>query len=103
MTEEIYDVLSKAQSYEFQCRGKVKVKGKGEMTTYFLTDRRAPSTMRMDDLASTHLTQQLLQQQQQNHQPHPLIQQPVVSQEMVFHQQQQMMLQQQRKLEFVQF
>lgn len=25
--------------YQFVCRGKVKVKGKGEMTTYFLTDR----------------------------------------------------------------
>jgi hypothetical protein len=36
--------------YEFQCRGKVKVKGKGDMTTYFLTDRKQPGTVRVDDL-----------------------------------------------------
>eukprot|EP00095_Tigriopus_kingsejongensis_P012404 snap_masked-scaffold755_size101758-processed-gene-0.9 protein:Tk12404 transcript:snap_masked-scaffold755_size101758-processed-gene-0.9-mRNA-1 annotation:"adenylate cyclase" len=48
-TEDLYEIL-KNHAYEFQCRGKVKVKGKGEMTTYFLTNRRAPSTMRMDDL-----------------------------------------------------
>ncbi|XP_041977355.1 Ca(2+)/calmodulin-responsive adenylate cyclase-like isoform X2 [Aricia agestis] len=41
VTEEVYQVL-KDMSYTFVCRGKVKVKGKGEMTTYFLTDR-APS------------------------------------------------------------
>ena len=49
VTEDIYEVLKSSQ-YEFQCRGKVKVKGKGDMTTYFLTGRRAASTMRMDDL-----------------------------------------------------
>merc|ERR1719186_511347 len=49
VTEEVYDILKNGQ-YEFHCRGKEKVKGKGEMTTYFLTDRRAASTMRMDDL-----------------------------------------------------
>jgi len=36
--------------YEFQCRGKVKVKGKGDMTTYFLTDRKQPGTMRVEEL-----------------------------------------------------
>jgi hypothetical protein len=51
VTEEVYEVL-KNSPYEFQLRGKVKVKGKGEMTTYFLTGRRAASTMRMDDLMS---------------------------------------------------
>jgi hypothetical protein len=51
VTEEVYEVL-KHCPYEFQLRGKVKVKGKGEMTTYFLTGRRAASTMRMDDLVS---------------------------------------------------
>lgn len=40
------------QPYEFQCRGKVKVKGKGEMTTYFLTDRKQPGTIRVEDLTS---------------------------------------------------
>lgn len=31
--------MLKDMPYQFICRGKVKVKGKGEMTTYFLTDR----------------------------------------------------------------
>jgi len=66
----VYQVLNKARAYDFQCRGKIKVKGKGEMTTYFLTGRRAASTMRMDDLMlpmqqQQHLIQQQLQQQQQ--------------------------------------
>ena len=51
VTEEIFDIL-KHFPYEFQLRGDVKVKGKGNMTTYFLTGRRAASTMRMDDLVS---------------------------------------------------
>ena len=54
VTENVYEVL-KNSPYEFQCRGKVKVKGKGEMTTYFLTGRRAASTMRIDDLVSQNL------------------------------------------------
>jgi hypothetical protein len=49
VTEEAYQVL-KNFPYEFQCRGKVKVKGKGDMTTYFLTDRKQPGTVRVDDL-----------------------------------------------------
>ena len=53
VTEDIYQVLVNLP-YEFTCRGKVKVKGKGDMTTYFLTGRRAASTMRMDDLVSQH-------------------------------------------------
>jgi adenylate cyclase 1 len=51
-TEDIYNVLG-GQCYEFQCRGKVKVKGKGDMTTYFLVGRRQAgpeTTIRMDDL-----------------------------------------------------
>ncbi|KAL1138220.1 hypothetical protein AAG570_009911 [Ranatra chinensis] len=51
VTEDVYQVL-KNQPYEFQCRGKVKVKGKGEMTTYFLTDRKQPGTMRVEELSS---------------------------------------------------
>ena len=51
VTEDVYDIL-KNSPYEFQCRGKVKVKGKGDMTTYFLTGRRAASTMRIDDLVT---------------------------------------------------
>ena len=51
VTEEVFDIL-KHLPYEFQLRGDVKVKGKGNMTTYFLTGRRAASTMRLDDLIS---------------------------------------------------
>ncbi|KAB7507476.1 Adenylate cyclase, germination specific, partial [Armadillidium nasatum] len=39
VTEDVYNVL-KNFPYEFQCRGKIKVKGKGDMTTYFITDRK---------------------------------------------------------------
>ncbi len=45
----MYEIL-RGHCYEFQCRGKIKVKGKGEMTTYLLVGRRAPTTIRMDDL-----------------------------------------------------
>ena len=48
-TEDVFEVL-KSHAYEFQCRGKIKVKGKGDMTTYFLTNRKAPATIRVDDL-----------------------------------------------------
>jgi len=57
VTEDIYEIL-KTSPYEFQCRGKVKVKGKGDMTTYFLTGRRAASTMRIDDLVSQNVPYQ---------------------------------------------
>ncbi|KAI8434865.1 hypothetical protein MSG28_003355 [Choristoneura fumiferana] len=43
VTEEVHHYL-KDLPYQFVCRGKVKVKGKGEMTTYFLTDRAASTT-----------------------------------------------------------
>nr|CAI5867448.1 unnamed protein product [Callosobruchus analis] len=49
VTEEVYQVL-KNYPYEFQCRGKVKVKGKGDMTTYFLIDRKQPGTLRVEEL-----------------------------------------------------
>lgn len=48
VTEEVYQVL-RNRPYQFQCRGKVKVKGKGEMTTYFLIDRKEPATMKADE------------------------------------------------------
>ncbi|CAB3384407.1 Hypothetical predicted protein [Cloeon dipterum] len=51
VTEEVYQVL-KNYPYEFQCRGKVKVKGKGDMTTYFLTDRKQQGTIRVEELNS---------------------------------------------------
>ncbi|KAJ8934999.1 hypothetical protein NQ314_013071 [Rhamnusium bicolor] len=49
VTEEVYQVL-RTYPYEFQCRGKVKVKGKGDMTTYFLIDRKQPGTLRVEEL-----------------------------------------------------
>ncbi|XP_040577884.1 adenylate cyclase type 1 isoform X2 [Lepeophtheirus salmonis] len=52
VTEEVYNVL-KSESFEFKCRGKIKVKGKGEMTTFFLVDRRL-DIARPDDLAHAH-------------------------------------------------
>ena len=36
MTTDLYHVLF-SRGYQLECRGVVKVKGKGEMTTYFLT------------------------------------------------------------------
>ncbi|XP_018562676.1 Ca(2+)/calmodulin-responsive adenylate cyclase isoform X3 [Anoplophora glabripennis] len=51
VTEEVYQVL-RTYPYEFQCRGKVKVKGKGDMTTYFLIDRKQPGTLRVEELNS---------------------------------------------------
>ncbi|KAK9747495.1 Adenylate cyclase, conserved domain [Popillia japonica] len=51
VTEEVYQIL-KSYPYEFQCRGKVKVKGKGDMTTYFLIDRKQPGTIRVEELNS---------------------------------------------------
>ena len=35
VTTDLYQVLA-AKGYVLECRGVVKVKGKGEMTTYFL-------------------------------------------------------------------
>ncbi|VDI37068.1 adenylate cyclase 5, partial [Mytilus galloprovincialis] len=38
VTQEIHNILHK-KGYVLECRGIVRVKGKGDMTTYFLTDR----------------------------------------------------------------
>ena len=38
VTEEVYHILHE-RGYPLTCRGPVKVKGKGEMVTYFLNDR----------------------------------------------------------------
>lgn len=37
VTTDLYQVLA-GKGYVLECRGVVKVKGKGEMTTYFLND-----------------------------------------------------------------
>ncbi|KAG1683879.1 Adenylate cyclase type 1 [Nymphon striatum] len=39
VTEEVYKSL-KDHPYVFQCRGNIKIKGKGDMTTYFLLGRK---------------------------------------------------------------
>ena len=67
VTEEVFVIL-KHLPYEFTLRGEVKVKGKGNMTTYFLTGRRAASTMRMDDLMSATSAAASISQYS-NHQP----------------------------------
>jgi adenylate cyclase 1 len=64
----VYKIL-KHLPYEFTLRGEVKVKGKGNMTTYFLTGRRAASTMRMDDLVSANSLTGASLHQYSNHQP----------------------------------
>lgn len=56
VTEEVYQLLRDGP-YLFQCRGKVKVKGKGEMTTYFLIDRKtncSASSPREDGVSGGH-------------------------------------------------
>ena len=69
VTEEVYIIL-KHLPYEFTLRGEVKVKGKGNMTTYFLTGRRAASTMRMDDLVTANsVGAGVGHHQYSNHQP----------------------------------
>ncbi|XP_057653494.1 Ca(2+)/calmodulin-responsive adenylate cyclase isoform X4 [Diorhabda carinulata] len=55
VTEEVFQVL-RSYPYEFQCRGKVKVKGKGDMTTYFLIDRKQPGTLRVEELNNIRST-----------------------------------------------
>ena len=42
-TTDIYNALN--ENYEFKCRGTVKVKGKGEMTTYWLLGRKSGTTL----------------------------------------------------------
>lgn len=38
VTESVYNILS-TRGYTFECRGKVSVKGKGTMITYWLTGK----------------------------------------------------------------
>ncbi|KAK3101048.1 hypothetical protein FSP39_000561 [Pinctada imbricata] len=43
VTEDVRMVLR--DKYDFQCRGTITVKGKGEMTTYFLIGRKVPGSI----------------------------------------------------------
>uniref|UniRef100_A0A8C4IPX6 adenylate cyclase n=1 Tax=Dicentrarchus labrax TaxID=13489 RepID=A0A8C4IPX6_DICLA len=47
VTTDLYQVLAN-KGYVLECRGVVKVKGKGEMTTYFLNDGPSRSSSRWD-------------------------------------------------------
>ncbi|KAF8785946.1 Adenylate cyclase type 1 like protein [Argiope bruennichi] len=47
VTEEVYNLLK--DTYVFQCRGIVKVKGKGDMTTYFLIRRKEPHEIQKNE------------------------------------------------------
>lgn len=40
VTQEVVDSLQ-GSYFEFRCRGQIKVKGKGDMITYFLSDHSA--------------------------------------------------------------
>lgn len=42
-TEEFYRLVK--DRFAFECRGTVRVKGKGDMTTYFLLDRDCPNNL----------------------------------------------------------
>lgn len=44
VTQEVVDALQ-GSHFEFKCRGQIKVKGKGEMVTYFLCDTKPPNDM----------------------------------------------------------
>lgn len=49
VTEEVYAALR--ELYEFRCRGRVSVKGKGEMITYFLHSRKLPDARSMGGIS----------------------------------------------------
>ena len=41
VTDDVYNILK--EKYVFECRGKIKIKGKGDMVTYFLMGRKLPT------------------------------------------------------------
>ncbi|XP_062578862.1 adenylate cyclase type 5-like [Saccostrea cucullata] len=51
VTSEVYNILS-VKGYTLQCRGMVKVKGKGDMLTYFLTGRPQPPLTSIQETVS---------------------------------------------------
>ncbi|XP_052094774.1 adenylate cyclase type 1-like [Mytilus californianus] len=51
VTEEVYNLLK--LKYVFQCRGKIKVKGKGEMLTYFLLGRKTGNVVQSPSSAGS--------------------------------------------------
>lgn len=47
VTQEVVDALQ-GSHFEFKCRGQIKVKGKGDMVTYFLCDTKPSNEIGMD-------------------------------------------------------
>lgn len=72
ITEEVYDIL-KVRGYDMVCRGKVDVKGKGTMTTYFLKGRgaspnavkRSLSIRTINEVEPSEIADQLLGRQRE--------------------------------------
>lgn len=69
VTQEIYQILE-PKGYLLTCRGSVDVKGKGTMTTYFLTGKADPSVVK----TAVNLVKSVVE---------PMIKQPVVEAEVV--------------------
>lgn len=49
VTQEVVDALQ-GSHFEFKCRGSIKVKGKGDMVTYFLCDTKPSNELGMDHM-----------------------------------------------------
>lgn len=53
VTQEVVDALQ-GSHFEFKCRGQIKVKGKGDMVTYFLCDTKPSNDIGMDMVHMRH-------------------------------------------------
>lgn len=53
VTQEVVDALQ-GSHFEFKCRGQIKVKGKGDMITYFLCDTKQSNDMGMEMAHTRH-------------------------------------------------
>lgn len=49
VTQDVVDALQ-GSHFEFKCRGQIKVKGKGDMVTYFLCDTKPSNELGMDHM-----------------------------------------------------
>ncbi|OWF39366.1 Ca(2+)/calmodulin-responsive adenylate cyclase-like [Mizuhopecten yessoensis] len=58
VTEDVYNILK--HQYDFKCRGRIKVKGKGEMVTYFLVGRRSMGVLQNPSSPSLSSGNQML-------------------------------------------
>jgi class 3 adenylate cyclase len=53
VTQDVVDALQ-GSHFEFKCRGQIKVKGKGDMVTYFLNDTKPSNELGMDHMRHYH-------------------------------------------------